>query len=235
MLNIPATPNISQEERAKLQKIESDRMFNFAEKWIMDYISYITDTKINDLFITPVFEPPHPVYTHKIKELDNAVIEFSLDIVECDYKLNIPSNLKDDKSINHVLGFIYHSIKEVFNAVINNNINKTSSKIIYDTSFHLEIADSSLTFYPIYIYPQKRKELLLNQMKDSIILALKENQDKLDKKTHDDMIVKYNQICKLNESINYDNDEAILVENEKNKEYRKYKRLGIKMNIIKLD
>ena len=227
-------PGLSKEEQLKLQKDESDRMFNFAEKWIMDYMSTLTDTKIKELFTTPEVEPPQPVYTAPIKELDDARIEFSLDIVEHDYKLNIPSNLVDDPSINHVLGFIYHSIKEVFNAIVNNNIKPESSKLIYDSSFHLEIDDDSLTFFPIYIYPQRRKEIMLNQMKDEIGKVLNTNVNQIEQKIRDDMVTKYNQINKLISDISYDSVEADKIEISKNTEYQKNKRLGVKMNIVKL-
>ena len=234
MLNVTMAPGLSKEEQLKLQKDESDRMFNFAEKWIMDYMSTLTDTKIKELFTTPEVEPPQPVYTAPIKELDDARIEFSLDIVEHDYKLNIPSNLVDDPRINHVLGFIYHSIKEVFNAIVNNNIKPESSKLIYDSSFHLEIDDDSLTFFPIYIYPQRRKEIMLNQMKDEIGKVLNTNVNQIEQKIRDDMVTKYNQINKLISDISYDSVEADKIEISKNTEYQKNKRLGVKMNIVKL-
>jgi hypothetical protein len=235
MLNVPMPPGLSKKEQLELQKSESDRMFNFAEKWVMDYMCLITNTKINELFLTSKVELPQPVYTAPIKELDNARIEFSLDVVEHDYKLNIPPNLVDDLRINHVLGFIYHSIKEVFNAVVNNNIKPESAKLIYDSSFHLEINDDSLTFFPIYIYPQRRKELMLTQMKDEISKALSDkNIKQLEGKIVSDMASKCEQIDKLLGDISYDSNDAYSMEVRKNAEYQKNKRLGIKMNIVKL-
>ena len=226
---------LTKAEQIKLQKSESDRMFNFAEKWIMEYMCYLTDSKVNDLFITPDVDTPQPVYTAPIKELDSARIEFSLDIVEHDYKLAIPANIVDDARINHVLGFIYHSIKEVFNAIVNNSIRSESVKLIYDNSFHLEINDDSLTFYPIYIYPQRRKEIMLTQMRDEIFAILNGNNvNQIEKKIVNNMITKHTQICKLIDDINYDRIEADRIEVIKNNEFAKSKRLGIKMNIIKL-
>jgi len=233
--NIPMPPGLTKEEQLRLQKSESDRMFNFAEKWIMDYMCYITDSKINELFSTTDVNMSQPVYTAPIKELDDARVEFSLDIVEHDYKLTVPANLVDDLRVNHVLGFIYHSIKEVFNAIVNNSIRNESSKLIYDSSFHLEINDDSLTFYPIYIYPQRRKEIMLTQMRDEIFAILNGNNvNQIEKKIVNNMITKHTQICKLIDDINYDRIEADRIEVIKNNEFAKSKRLGIKMNIIKL-
>lgn len=235
MLNIPMPPGLSKEEQLKLQKNESDRMFNFAEKWIMDYMSILTDTKITELFTTYEVESPQSVYTAPIKELDDARIEFSLDVVEHDYKLHILPNLVDDPRINHVLGFIYHSIKEVFNAIVNNNIKSESTKLIYDSSFHLEIDDDSLTFFPVYIFPQRRKEIMLTQMKEEIDKVLNSgNQNQIEKKIRDDMVSKYEQINKLIADISYDSAEADSMEMNKNTEYQKTKRLGVKINIVKL-
>jgi len=234
MLNIPMPADLTTPEQIKLQKSESDRMFNFAEKWIMEYMCYLTDSKLNDLFITPDVDTPQPVYTAPIKELDSARIEFSLDIVEHDYKLAIPANIVDDARINHVLGFIYHSIKEVFNAIVNNSIRSESVKLIYDNSFHLEINDDNLTFFPIYIYPQRRKEIMLTQMRGEISKILNGDTSQIEQNIHTDMITKHTQICKLIDEISYDSTEADRMEVVKNTELQKSKRLGIKMNIVKL-
>jgi hypothetical protein len=235
MLNVPMPQGLSEEERLQLQKSESDRMFNFAEEKVMEYICYISNVTPKEMFITPDVEKHQPVYTAPIKELDDARIEFSLDMVEHDYKLTIPANLVDDTRVNHVLGFIYHSIKEVFNAVVNKNVRSENFKLIYDTSFHLEIDDDSLTFFPIYLYPHRRREIMLTQMKTEISEVLNSDQvNNVEKDIVDNMNAKYKEICQFIEGINYDADEANALEVEKNNEYKKYKRLGVKMNIVKL-
>jgi hypothetical protein len=237
MLNVPMPRDISKEEQLKLQKSESDRMFNFAEKWIMKYMCILTNSTMDDLFTIADVETSHPVYTAPIKELNNARVEFSLDIVDHDYKLDISDNLLNDARVTHVLGFIYHSIKEVFNAVVNNSIKKDSAKLIYDSSFHLEINDESLTFFPIYMYPQRRREIMLIQMRDEIFKVLRgENvNSELDPKIIDEMSAKHTQICKLIEGINYDNNKANVMEIKKNEELHFCKRLGIKMKIVQLN
>lgn len=236
MLNVPMPQGLSKEERLKLQKSESDRMFNFAEKWVMEYMCVLTNSTMDDLFTMPTVETPQPVYTAPIKEIDDARIEFTLDIVDHDYKLDIPENLLNDARVTHVLGFIYHSIKEVFNAVVNNSIKNDSAKLIYDSSFHLEINDDSLTFFPIYLYPQRRREIMLTQMRDEIFNVLKQEnvQNELEEKVIKEMNLKYSQICELIDKIEYDSNEADTQEVSKNAELQKCKRLGIKMNIVQL-
>jgi hypothetical protein len=158
------------EKRIKSAKAEAERMFNLAEKVIMEYICYYLNIEASELFKEHniVFNKPKSLILNPIKEYSDKYLEFSLAIVPYSYKLELPKILEENEEVNYTVGFIYHSITTVFNAILKSNINTDKLENMVTSSFHLELDDNNLAFYPVYMHPPRRMQSMLLQMKNEL-------------------------------------------------------------------
>lgn len=158
------------EERIKLAKAEAERMFSLAEKVIMEYICYYLNIESSELFKEHdiIFNKPKSLILNPIKEYSDKYLEFSLAIVPYSYKLELPKILEENEEVNYTVGFIYHSITTVFNAILKSNINTIRLENMVAASFHLELDDNNLAFYPVYMHPPRRMQNMLFQMKTEL-------------------------------------------------------------------
>lgn len=151
-------------------KTEADRMFNLAEPIVMKYMSTYLDIDSKKLFkdTSALERESIPLILNPLDSMEKKQLKFSLDIVEYDYKLELPKVLEDSEEVNYTIGFIYHSIHTVFNSILKSNIRDEMMGLMVDTSFNLELDDVNLAFYPIYMHPPKRMQKMLLTMKSEI-------------------------------------------------------------------
>lgn len=237
-------PELTDEQKQHLQRIEMNRMFDLAEKPIMEYICMHLKMTPKVLFKT--FEvmgsKSNPLIMNPIPEYNDKYLAFSLEIVPYDYKLIIPDALKEIESINYTLGFIYHSVTTVYDSILNSNINDDVTELFINSSFHLEMDDDSISMFPVYIFPARREFLMLTQIKTEIEKLIdelpKEGVVKLSpgltleiQKVHE----KHNIITTRLNAINYDNDLAAKQEHDINESFKTNNRLGIVFNELSVD
>jgi hypothetical protein len=241
-----ANVQLNKEEQINLARNEVNRMFNISEKCIMKYICNYYNIKPEDLFIDSsnnINEKDYPLILSVCEESEGQntnpsqkkYISLSLEIVQHDFKTNIPQKYLEDDGLNYALGFIYHSVTTVFNAIISKNIKDDQISTLMDGSFHLEFNDETYTFYPIYIYPQKRYELMLKNSKDEIIAQLKkyaslirENQATNEMKQEFEHIrVQYYKTDEILKKISYDANDALEEETKINEILKEHDRIGI--------
>lgn len=158
-------------------KIYADRMFDFSENCIMKYMCHHFNLSAADIFKTVVENADKPLVLKPILEHSDKLLVFTVEIVPYDFVSSIPEDLLEHTLIKQLIGFIYNSTISVYNAILSGNIKDEVAEIIIKNSIHLELDDDALSFYPVYIYPPKRKELILNKVKNDLL----ENIKKLEK------------------------------------------------------
>ena len=223
-----------QENAVKMKKIEAERMFNLAEKCVSEYMCSHLKMKPEDLLesCSALNAKTIPLFLYPIKEYNDKYLSLSIDIVPYDYICYIPEQLKDDESINHSLGFIYHSVTTVFNTIFKSNIKKNAAETVISNSFHLEMNDENLTMYPVYLYPPRRGEFMLLQIKQEMEYELSKypiNVQLLEplKSQIDELREQYLLINKHLDDNKY--DKVTADENEKliNDSFKKNDRIGV--------
>lgn len=162
--------SLNTEEKIQQNIDTTNKMFDLSEKCIMQYMSQYFCITPEELFTnTSVIENiTRPLVLKPIASYGSNLIVLNIAIVPHDYVCNIPDVLKQDTTINNMIGFIYHSITNVYNTILNANINTSAVQTVINGSVHLEMDDNTLSMYPIYIFPARRKQLMFLQMKDDI-------------------------------------------------------------------
>jgi hypothetical protein len=232
--------NLSEEEK---KRIEANKMFDLAEKCIMEYLCLYMKLTPSELYInnTEGMLSSEPLILYPIKEYSDEYLSFSLEVVPHDYQLTLPEQLQNDSNINNALGFIYHAISQVFNAVVNHSILEDKCKDILNASIHMEYDDKSFTFYPFYIFPQRRQELIFLQFKEDLDKIKEPNEygqipwDSLKEETKDEWEMRYAQIKNIISNIKYDENIANETEKAANDEIQQLDRIGIIFNEIVYD
>jgi hypothetical protein len=242
-----SSQELTLEERKKRNEDEIIRMFNLSEQCTANYIHLATsfgDAKDlipkEELFndVTVLTQGSVPLIIHPITEYGPKYLKFSIDIVESDYKCQIPEALLENKQIEYIVGFIFHSVFSCYNAILQKFISDDKINTIVGQSLHLEVDDETLSLAPVYIYPQRRQEIMLNHSKKEYEKKLKEYDDilnnKSDVKISSDVraeLAKINEdYQKLNQvlnSISYDIDEANSMEQMINSYLKTVKKIGI--------
>ncbi len=215
----------------KRKKYEINKMFDLAEKPLVEYFCYFLEKNkeelnaeynnislVNDgIILTPIEDYNPDKYLH-----------FKLEIKEHDYVSNIPAELNNNPLINDLLNFFTYSIQEVFESLVS-IFTEDIIKILIEKSFHLEFNKKTLSFKPVYIYPLRQKFNILNECKKNLedLRQSSEVWDKLDEKNKiswNDQISQVNQMLK---SCQYSQDVADEEEKKYNEQFSKYKCIGI--------
>ena len=221
---------ISEEEK---NKYEVNKMFNLAEKVILEYFCYFLGKTPEELFELDIVNMSSEEFIlYPIKEYKNdKYLSFRLEMVTHDYKTSIPEELLNISIIKETLKFIDFAIHEVFGAIIHNFKNDMLQSVL-DASFHFELDMENFTYRPVYVYPQRRKKIILEGCKknlDNFCLEQNTNSkwEDLDENIKNNIAHQYEQITKLLEEINYDEDEANKMEEKYNEMIKKFSRIGI--------
>lgn len=233
------------EEAQRKASADANMMFDISERCIMKYMSEHLNIKPEELFIDNTLDlskPDIPFLLPPNEKTNGKYLAFYLNIVPYDYKTVIPDSLVDDNSINYSLGFIYHAITEVFNAVLSKNINVNAQNIVINASFHMEMDDNNLTFYPVYIFPERRTKLMLENLKKELERVLanyanngnanftNEVQEEIDKYRS-----QYEYVTSRLNSIEYDGFTADKREKSMNESLEKNNRIGITIKELSED
>ena len=226
--------NLSHEEKAKLHKEETDRMFDTAEACLMEYISKYLNIPMEDLYkdSTGVVKDNNKIYIGPLSGYENKYILLSLGIVPYDYVSKIPKELYTESKIEQAIGFLYHSVLNVYSAIINcNNIKDDKMEILSKASFHFEMDDDTLTLYPVYIYANRRAELMLLKAKEELNNALNKfkNSDDIDnnKQLFSKTKQQYERVVSQLNKISYDRNEAYKIETDMRNQLSTMDRIGI--------
>lgn len=117
----------------------------------------------------------------------------------------------------------------VFNAIVNKNIKQEINGILTTESFHLGMDDNALSFYPVYILPEKRQKIILNKYLEDIAKKLQSEGGSTEERAP--FIKKYEEIQYFLKNIEYDEQDAKIKEEQKNSELKLCKKIGIKLQI----
>ena len=213
-------------EHTKRAKEEASLMFNISERTVSNYLLKHLEMSPEELFTgnyADLSKADRPLALSPIAEYSDKYIAISLKIVPYDYVSNIPEQLKENEHINHALGLFYHAVSVVFNAIIAKQIKESSAHAIVNASFHLEMDDESLTFYPIYIYPKRRTKLMLINAEQELDSIIKSN---IGDKERAEYKEKYDSIVLAMNDLSYDEKEAYNIEKEANSLLKTNARIG---------
>jgi hypothetical protein len=202
-----------------------NKMFDLAEKCCMEYMLQYVNLPADVLFenILVLKNKTMPLVIKPIPEHSDNLICLYLKIVPWDYVSEIPESLKENEVIISMIGFIYHSITTVYNSILNSNIKEKSIDVMCEASMHLEMDDDTISMYPIFIYPQRRKELMFLQVQDDV------------EKTLQDIQEQYDNLVTHIKNIVYDKQEADKIEQDANLALKKNNRIGIVYKEVPVD
>jgi hypothetical protein len=214
--------------------IEAHKMFDVAEKIIMMYMCKYFNKSPAELFVDPkpIENDDKPLILNPIH--NDKYLQLNLEIVDCDYVSNIPDDIKENEGLNYSLGFIYHSIITVFNEILSSNIKKDCVEDITQQSFNLEMDDNNITMFPVYIYPKRRGQLMLSQIKEDIEIYLETQKDipsEVRTKANEELAICSEKL----DNIHYDIAEADKIEKEVNLRFLKKFRIGINVKELSKD
>jgi hypothetical protein len=217
----------------------ANRMFDLAEKCVMEYMCAHYKISPEMLFVDPsaLSGKTIPLLINPIKTYSDNIISLTIDIVPYGYVSNIPAVLKENETIVNMIGFIYHSINTVFNTIINTNIKESFTDEVFNASVHLEMDDNAIAMYPIYIFPERRRKLVFLQIRDDIDNTM----NKLKASSIDnsikitDFTKQYEQLTADINDIKYDIECADKVEMQVNEDLKKNNRIGIIFKEIPID
>lgn len=242
-------------QRLKKNEEEHHRMFNLAEGIVTEYLGFIMNIgENNEKPITneTLFKEQEsltrqqiPLIIHPIPEYSDKCLKFSLEIVDTDYVCKIPPQLLENKHIQYIIGFIYHSVISCYTAILKVNINDDMIPVVAEKSINLEMNDNSLTFSPNYIYPDRRKELMIKEVKGNYEKEIEKFNERVTgvdrvnvtKEIVDELAAlreKYTGLEKYLETISYDKEETDKIESTVNDFYKTIKRIGIVFEEIEL-
>lgn len=243
------------EQKLKKAEEEHHRMFNLAERVVAEYtlsIMSVGESNVENVTAESLYKELEslngvqtPLIIHPIQEYSDKCLKFSLQLVDPDYVCKIPEQLLENKQIQYIIGFIYHSVISCYTAILKTNIKDDMVPIVAEKSINMEMCDASLTFFPHYIYPDRRKELMLKDVKinyEKEIEKFNERITGVDRVNVTKEIVeelaalkeKYTGLEKYLETISYDRDEANKIESAINTVYKSIKRIGIVFEEIDL-
>lgn len=220
------------EEQAKLRNDEINHMFNCAEKCVMEYISEYLSMKPEEIFCeVSGMEYQHPVYVKPVDTYDpEKVIKLSISIVDNDFVSTIPVEILENHEVQARIGFIHHSIMLVYQSILASNIKEEAKSLIGTSSFHLELDDEKLAFFPVYIYPQRRAEILSKYAREQITEQLSTGSFSVEEK--EVLIKQLNDVNNKLSNIVYDKNEADKNEEECNSYLKLKKRIGISVEFV---
>lgn len=226
---------ISEEDKSKY---EINKMFDLAEKVLMEYFCYYLDKKPNELFknCDVVDMKTEELILYPIDEYKkDKYLSFKLELVQKDFVNNIPDTLKANSYILDTLDFFKYSINEVFNAIVHHSILEDASKLVLNSSFHLEFEPVTNTFKPVYIYPIRRQSEILAFCKHNLEKFYSEHNsnstwDDLDDSVKLQWQEQYSNTIRILENLYFDANIAKKEEDRINAELENHSRIGIIFN-----
>lgn len=163
-----------------------NKMFDMAEKPIMEYISNFLDIDPKDLFKDPIPEFYKSIVLHPIKEYNkDKYLQITLKVMPYDYDITkvVSKDLLNQDIIKKSIGFLVYCINSVYVSVVMANMKDRN--LIINTE--LKFDDKTLGFVPVYaheltvkhsIAEKKMNELLI--VKNNILTERSDNHSKKD-------------------------------------------------------
>jgi hypothetical protein len=216
------------------KQIETIKMFNMTERPIMEYLCTVLDRQPEEMFRESMYVIPKESLTlYPIQEYNDNYIKISVETVDPDHVTVIPDELRSHPLINEALSFVVRAITIVYPLVMQENIQDEIKEYLSHQSLILEFDVKSLTFYPQYMYPPRRDEMLYNEQKSKIETfreECKQAGSTFDSFTPEEMAhmeaMYQNAIAKLAE-VAYDHALADEEEKKNNEELNKWPRIAI--------
>lgn len=144
-------------------------MFNIAEKTIMevicDYMGMPPNKIFKDCIVLDLAKDDLILLPQRD---DNKYHCFGLEIVPYYYSFSVPDSLKNNKAITESIEFLIYSVTEVYNAIIQYNLLDENKDIAFEKSIHFEFDPETNTFFPQYIFPNRRQIQLYTHFKNKL-------------------------------------------------------------------
>jgi hypothetical protein len=210
---------------------EQNKMFDIAETAVYRYIASFLGLELNEVCSREIeFPEPEPLVFYPIDGYkEDKYLSFRLAEVPTDYSLDL-SHLAAFPEVKDGIGFIVNSVYEVFSAIINVGLTeKVMELIMVEKSFHLEFDETTHTFVPIFVFPQKRKLSMCKQFLDEYTRASSDEKlwNDIPEETRNAYVQQAENIAHLVEHLMFDEEVAKQKEIEQNAEYSTANRLGI--------
>lgn len=220
------------------QKMEANKMFDIAEKPVMEYMCYFYK-KTPDL----LFNDYENVVSDKLillpLEEKSDFIGLSIELVDKDYMSNIPQDIKENEVIRSSIGFLYNAVACVSNALSMSNIKDEFKEEVEQNFLHFAFDDNDFSFHPVHIFWKRRKSIMTQDLISKIshkLASLEENLEEEECKKMYDELKEFYEINKKNmELFQHSEEEAREVEKEKLEEYKNMNKLGIKYEKLKFN
>jgi len=213
-------------------------MFDVAEKPLMEYICYYLNDKPSNIFLEDIKEhfETKELILHNIEEFENKILYFKLEVVPHDFYSDEMLEYRDNFYVKESVKFFNHSVREVYNSIVDFNLSEDAKKRMYEASIHFEFDFDTMTFCPKYVYSVRRNLLKIQEYIKSMIVFRDNHKnnntwksmDKEEKKRWKDT---YNELSEVVKNINYNEDEANCKEKEVNELLETTNKLAIVLTI----
>jgi hypothetical protein len=214
--------------------LQINKMFDLAEKPIMEYISYALKSDPREIFQFPedLNLKTDELILMPLEEVGNYLC-FKLEVVTYDYENTIPAELLENKDIKGSLKFLDHSVQEVYNAITAKSLSEAGLTKSFAASFHFEFDENDVSFKPIYVYHTRRQVNIFEKCKKELQDFYEAHQqnntwEDVDEKVQTQWNSHYGQIISALENMHYDEATA----DKKEEEMKEYLKNSHKLAVV---
>lgn len=227
--------DLSEQEKSRM---EANKMFDIAEKPMMEYMCYFYKKTPEELFSNYENVVSDNLIIFPL-EVDSHFISLSIEMVDKDYISVIPENVKKNDTINNSIGFLYNAISCVTNAISLSNIKDEYKEEVDKNFIHFAFDEDDWSFRPVYVFWKRRKYMMTQDLLARISKTLEKLEQNLDQEEcrnqYDELKQYYEHNQKLFEEYHYDDKEAKQIELQKNEELKSMNKIGIKYTELKFE
>ncbi len=227
--------DMSEDEK---RKMEANKMFDIAEKPLMEYMCYFYKKTPEELFNDYKDVISDSLIVFPLSN-NSKFISFSIEMVDKDYKANVPDGILGHDTIKNTVGFLYNAISCVSNALSMSNIKDEYKEEVDKNFLHFAFDENDFSFHPVYIFWKKRKTIMTQDLLSKIEHTLSNLEQHLDqeecKKQYDELKEYYEFSKKALDEYSYEEEEADRIESETNQQLKNLNKLGIKYVELSFD
>jgi hypothetical protein len=151
--------------------LENKKKFDIAEKVVMTYVcqflqktpaevfqrANILNMEKEDLVLFPLPEYNGEIY-----------ISLGMEVVPADHSTKLPEALVQHPHVLQSIEFLKAAINDVYFEIIQHDIIQDVAREVLEASIHFDFDPVSLTFYPVYLFPNRRRVLIFGSLKSKL-------------------------------------------------------------------